>query len=390
MSRVVPGGRSSPDAPGATPPRVDPPGPHRSAGGDPGGPAGGPTDTGERARLEAERDELLAALDALDAAHAAGELDDDDHRRLAADLTRRAASVIRRLEGTAGDPAPGDAPAPEPAGRGRRWLAGLLVVTLLIGAGVALARSAGERTAGGLPTGSIRETRAARLAVAEEQLADGDWEQAAATAAEVLLEAPDDVGALVLRGRALVAGGLDTDDQSLVEEGLAVLADAVAADPLAARDRARVRLQLGDLTGAIADYRTALSADMSPATEAEVRLGLAEALIADGQVLEGLREIDRVLAGDPDHVRALLLRGRTLVAAGMAGDSPELIQRGLAALDRAVELQPFSLLVRADVRATLGDTDGAVADLETLLGRDDLPGPMRDAARQALESIRGS
>ena len=56
-------------------------------------------DDATRRALEEERDLLLTSLDQLDEERAEGDLDDADFEELRDDYTRRAAVVLRRLDG---------------------------------------------------------------------------------------------------------------------------------------------------------------------------------------------------------------------------------------------------------------------------------------------------
>lgn len=237
-----------------------------------------PLDPDRRAELESERDDLLRALDDLERDHDAGDVDDADYATLRDDLTARAADVLRRLEGA--ERVVRAQWAERPSRRRSRWLvAAVLVVAAAVG-GVFLAGALGERDPGEVATGSIRQTDASRLT-------------------------------------------------------------------------------------------------------------RAETLFARGEVLEALQLADEVLDGDPDNLRALLLRGRMLVATGLGNGEPSLVDRGFAALDRAVEVDPFARLVRGDARATAGDRAGAVEDFEAIVALDRAPEAMKDAARQALRNVRG-
>ena len=103
-----------------------------------------------RAALEAERDFLLTSLDDLDAELAAGDLTPDDHRTLHDDYTRRAADVIRQLEGSATR-----SRRAVSAEGSRRLLWFGLATVFALGAGFLLARSTGERGVNDQITGSI-------------------------------------------------------------------------------------------------------------------------------------------------------------------------------------------------------------------------------------------
>ncbi len=95
-----------------------------------------------------ESDALLQSLRDLDAEHGAGDLDDHDYAALRDDYTARAAAAIR-----------GDAPAaPTTARAGAKWRRPLVIgltVAAAVGAGITVARMAGERVGSQGLTGSI-------------------------------------------------------------------------------------------------------------------------------------------------------------------------------------------------------------------------------------------
>jgi hypothetical protein len=95
-----------------------------------------------------EREALLQSLRDLDAEHAAGDLDDHDYRTLRDDYTTRAAAAIRGSEPTALIHAPA-------APRWRRPLVIAVTIAAAVGAGVTVARMAGERVGSQGLTGSI-------------------------------------------------------------------------------------------------------------------------------------------------------------------------------------------------------------------------------------------
>ncbi len=165
-----------------------------------------------RAALEDERDHLLASLEDLEREHAAGDLDDDDHRTLLDDYTARTAAVLRALEALDGDgaaTAPPDARPPDVVGApdGSRWRAAVVAVVVLglaVVAGVLVAQASGQR-GGGTLTGNDDTVRA-RLANCQP-LAFSDPEAGVECYQDLLVESPDNVEALTYQGWALVRAG---------------------------------------------------------------------------------------------------------------------------------------------------------------------------------------
>lgn len=157
-----------------------------------------------------EQDHLLTSLEDLDREHAAGDLSDEDHARLRAEYTARAAAALRD---DPGDAAPSGARAgggPPPARRGAARTAGVLLGVLVVAvlAGVALARGVGQRGGGGLTgdAGGVREQLAACQPLAFREPAKGiDCYR------KILDTAPDDLDALTYQGWAYVRAGRPVD-----------------------------------------------------------------------------------------------------------------------------------------------------------------------------------
>jgi hypothetical protein len=93
-------------------------------------------------------DELLRSLRDLEAEHAAGDLDDHNYQTLRDDYTARAAAALRGAELVAAAARPKTA-------RWRRQLIIVATVAAAVGAGVTVARMAGERVGSQGLTGSI-------------------------------------------------------------------------------------------------------------------------------------------------------------------------------------------------------------------------------------------
>jgi cytochrome c-type biogenesis protein CcmH/NrfG len=145
-------------------------------------------DSDQRAALETEREFLLRSLEDLEAERTAGEIEADRYRALHDDYTARAAAVLRALEEHV-DPPPA---APPVSGR-RRMVVVLAVVAFAAVAGIALARTMGERLPGGTVTGKQVAAEGKEDAPAEGE----DLERRVA-------ENPDDPDAHLARARFLL------------------------------------------------------------------------------------------------------------------------------------------------------------------------------------------
>ena len=218
---------------------------------------------GERAELEAQREELLAALRDIENERAAGDLPDAEYRALRDEYTVRAADVLRRLEaleraGTAEAPAgdaggsgdvggPGDAersgggggsartPTPVRRAGGRRRLRTALILagTAFVAAGAVLlvvgastSRQPGQTVSGNVPPSPAQDLVAARHA-----MATGDQVMALRLYQAVLHVEPNQPEALAYSGWLLRLAGDAQQSQKLVEAAVADERAAELADP---------------------------------------------------------------------------------------------------------------------------------------------------------------
>jgi hypothetical protein len=233
----------------------------------------------ELAELEEQRRFLLRSIDDLEREHRAGDIDEADYNALHSDYTARAANVLRRIEGGAEEQQTLTAARRTPSSRTRRLISALTVATVAVGAGIFVARSAGERTEGKLLTGGDRvaamtaEQDAAQrlLASAREALTtdrfaaiqdfDSAWELD-----NSLVEAPTYAGWLL----RLTALGIDDEKQrkEILVAALRRVEEAIAADPNypdARAFRGIMRLRdLDDKEGAAADFAVLERLDPSP------------------------------------------------------------------------------------------------------------------------------
>ncbi len=134
---------------------------------------------------------------------------------------------------------------------------------------------------------------------------------------------------------------------------------------------------------------------------------LAEALLLSAQLHErqaeiepALRQLDQILAADPDHVGALTLRGWILVRVSpaardeaLAAEGVDLHALGLEALDRAIELGatvPDPYLFRGlAARELQGDLAAAIEYYEAALERDPPP-QMAQVITDTIQEMRAA
>jgi hypothetical protein len=182
------------------------------------------------AELEEERRFLLRSLADLDREHAAGDVDDDDHRVLRDGYTARAATVLRAIEaGTAA----------LPAGRRARprtvaaWVVAALAVAVL--AGWLVARSSGQRIAGQTITGGPElDDVSAGLAEARTLLGAQDLAGAAERFRRVLDLEPANPEARTYTAWILVlssAGASEDVAVAALERAQADFREVIADDP---------------------------------------------------------------------------------------------------------------------------------------------------------------
>ncbi len=181
------------------------------------------------AELEDERRFLLRSLRDLDAELAAGDVDRADYEVLRDGYTKRAADVLRGIEeGRA------ELPARRPR-RSRRTVAiaaGVMVVAA--GAGIAVARAQGERTAGDTITGGVGSEDTATLLARARALLGADPRAAQDLYQRVLDGDPQNAEALTYSGWLLFIasdGASPALREAAVSTAQQQLANAVQADP---------------------------------------------------------------------------------------------------------------------------------------------------------------
>jgi tetratricopeptide (TPR) repeat protein len=170
------------------------------------------------------------------------------------------------------------------------------------------------------------------------QIADavGAFERAVA-------EGEEDSATLTAYGNALLAAGRPADARRVFERSLAAGRNAAAGVGLA-----RALEALGDVKGALAGYRTAVTAVPSYAPAV---MGLAELQWRGGWSQEAIRSLVDLLALDPTRVEALVRLGTWLGELGR-------VEHAVRSLERALELEPG----HAGARRELGRLQGGGGD----------------------------
>jgi len=185
--------------------------------------------TTDEQALRDELEFLLASIDDLEREHEAGDVDEDDHRRLLDGYTARAARIARLLE----DPAPPS--TSESTGRRRRPVVAIAVVAVAVLASWFVASSSGQRLPGEQITGLDPRDEVTRLLVAARQTGMGDLDAAVDAYDRVLAIEPGQPEALTYRGwtRALLARGAEDADRAeeLLRSGVDDLVAAIESDP---------------------------------------------------------------------------------------------------------------------------------------------------------------
>ena len=363
--------------------------------------------TSESARLFEERDFLLRSLDDLDSERDAGDLDDTEFEALRSSYTVRAAEVLRRIDSPAALEAPATseqaAVAPGRRSRRRGVMIGLSLAVFGVLAGLALARSVGQRGTGVSLTGSGGSDR--ERAADCRSLAFAEPESAITCYDALIVDRPDDPEALTYRGWAKVRTGDGAGAELDFERVLAVAPDypdvyafrAVVekndgrfADAQASLDRLATLDPPADVTDTISsmglDVAVAeglLSPDVRECwlREKAAIEGVNAALAAPaGGAAGSLTELvgadqclTAVLVTRPDEVDALVMRGLAISilyqVSTAAQPDASVLARALEVLDHAVAVAPTdpeARLIRAAVANMGGDPKSAASDLAAI------------------------
>jgi hypothetical protein len=181
------------------------------------------------AELEDERRFLLRSLRDLDAERAAGDVDATDYETLRDGYTKRAADVLRSIEeGKA-------ALAQTRPGRWRRNLiAAAVVFVVAAGAGILVARAAGQRTAGETITGGIGGNDTAGLLAQARAALGVDVRTSLDLYRQVLDRDPTNAEALTYSGWLLYIASGNAGEQAraaAVDAARQQMDKAITADP---------------------------------------------------------------------------------------------------------------------------------------------------------------
>ena len=201
-----------------------------------------------------EREFLLRSIRDLDAEHEAGDIDEADYRTLRDDYVARAAALLKEPS----TESVRSSSTPERRTTRGRWpaVAGVVVLALVAtGAGLAVARSSGERLPGQEATGNVPEGSGGRIDRAQRLVSEGKVLDAVKLYDQVLAEDPQHPVALAQRGWLVSRAGL-------VDEGLVSIDKAIASDPTYAEAhffRGMILLQSkDDPVGAAAAFQAVL------------------------------------------------------------------------------------------------------------------------------------
>ena len=141
------------------------------------------------ARLESERDRLLRELDDIDSQHRSGEIGDDQHRSLSAEITHRAADALRGIDRSR--------PVRDP---GRRPVRRIVVIVgcgaVALAAGGLLVGQVAPRVPPAPPTEMVNGMTARVARLAEAVAARPDDVETRLALARLLMQAQDLVAAL--------------------------------------------------------------------------------------------------------------------------------------------------------------------------------------------------
>ena len=216
---------------------------------------------------------LLTSLADLERERAAGDIDEADYLSLRDDYTTRAASALFSTAPAAVE---------NRVSWARRVAVAVGIVVVAAGAGMAVARTAGERLPGQEVAGGITETGPGeKLSRAAALAGQGDILEAIKLYDEVIKDDPENAVALAYRGWLVRLTGKSAKNQELIDKGLGYIDRAIAADPSfpdAHFFRGEILLRdKNDPAGAIPEFRAFLDGGGDPGMAELVRSELAAA-----------------------------------------------------------------------------------------------------------------
>lgn len=253
-----------------------------------------------RPELDDERTFLLTSLEDLEAERAAGDLSESDYAALRDRYTRRAAEVLRALDGGPGapearpatPPPPPAVPNPDGGTAAPRWrgcwrrrsprrramaVGGILVLVVAVATLVVMVQ-VGTRLPGETPTGSVTLSPAQQehqtLLQAEALEASGDASEAITLYHQVLARHPtrvEEVEALSESGWLEFEAGVQAKDAVVLTQAQQLEQEAQqvdAGDGTPHLYLGSMLLSEGDPTGAVTQYRQFLG-DHPPVGEVE-------------------------------------------------------------------------------------------------------------------------
>jgi hypothetical protein len=235
------------------------------------------TDPDRLAELEDERRFLLTSLEDLEREREAGDIDETDYRTLKDGYTVRAAEVLRAI-----DEGRRARSRRRPLRWGRVAAVTAAVLVVAIGAGLLVARFAGQRLPGQTISGGIAEDSNSQLAQARALLGTDPLRSLELYRAVKEVD-PDNVEATTYSGWLLAIQAANLGNPQLVVQAEGLLDDAIQLDPRrpdAHCFKAVVRFRfLGDAASARASLDQCVALN-PPAEVASLLTGLSDEIDA--------------------------------------------------------------------------------------------------------------
>jgi len=223
----------------------------------------------ELAELEEQRGFLVRSLDDLERELGAGDIDALDATTLRDDYTHRLGDVQRAIE--SGHVAIAEQSSPRRPGR--TIAAVVIVAALAVGAGVAVAHTAGSRKPGESATGNIRDNTNNQLSEAAGLAQQGKFAEALKDYDAVLATDPRNVEALSEKGLLLASLAGPAESEQFLSDGETSVRKALAVEPTNARALFYLGLILrleGDTKGAVQAFDAALANHPTDALRAQI------------------------------------------------------------------------------------------------------------------------